>query len=392
MRLLSIFLLLPIFLWANVAVDFETFKNMALKESLFLKNRKLKTEISKKEKEIALRYKNPTFELETSRFDTELDSIKNGYRGTISQPVRLFGVSEELKSFSNAKISLSVAIYKKQKANFLKILEKAYTDYVYKKRLLGLIKEELEIAKKVVLIAKERYKNGTGTKAKFLQASLERAEIENAILSYENELFMTYQNLLSIAGIKKKVALKDAFLYDFSSIKLKNLKSPEVKIASKKREFYLKEAKISKRLIKEIDIFAEYEKEPEQKIARFGVALELPLFNLKKEEEQIARIKALQSLFEGDYIKNFQSIKIDSLRESLKNLKNIYHQQKKLLKKEMELLELFKEGYAISKGSLLDLLDAKNRLLKTKRKILSVMKKCNDYIIELNYLQGFYNE
>ncbi len=390
MRLLLIFLI-PIFIWAESAIDFNTFKQIVLKESFVLKESQLNMKIYKKEKDIFLRYKNPILEIEKSRYDSEIN-IKNGYRGAINQPVRLFGVKEDMEVYSNSKIYLSEAVYKKKRALFLKELEKAYINYVYKKRLYELIKEELEIAKKVVSVTKERHTNGTVTKARYLQASLEAAQIENSVFLYENELFLAYQKLLQIAGIKKKFILKDFFLYDFDSSKTKNLQSPDIKIALLKKRFYLAEAKMKSRLLKEIELFAEYEKESEQKIARFGISFELPLFNIRKEEEQISRIKSLQSSFEMEYVKNSQTTQINALKETLANLKKLFSRQKELLKKESQLLELFKEGYAVSKGSLIELLDAKNRLLRTKKEMLSLLKKCNDYTIELNYLQGYYNE
>ncbi|WP_200764016.1 TolC family protein [Nitrosophilus alvini] len=398
MKLILLCLLSIAFLWGaqkplEEAKDFETLKNIALKSSFHIKSLELYKSVAKKKSEILLRYKNPTFEMEASRFESETLKAENGWRAAISQPVRMFGLKEDLKALARSERSLADAGYKRSKANFIFSLEKAYTEYVYKHHMVSLLKQELEITKRLEQIAKQRFENGTGTKAKFLQASLEVANVKNTIISRENELSLAYYKLFSLSGIEEKFTLKTEFIYKFDDIpESKTVNSPDIEILRKKRDQYIKEAKLQSRLIKEIDLFAEYENEPDQSIMRAGVAIELPLFNRNKEEAQLARIKALQASFEENYLETGQSKRIESLYASLRNLKKMYEMQKELLKQETELLKLFEEGYRISKGSLLDLLDAKNRLLDTKRKLLTLQKQANSHIIELNYLQGRYYE
>ena len=63
-----------------------------------------------------------------------------------------------------------------------------------------------------------------------------------------------------------------------------------------------------------------------------------------------------------------------------------------LEKDQNELLLLFEEGYRISKGSLLDLLLTKRKLVSTRKTLIETVKLLNEQKIQLNYLQGKYND
>jgi len=76
----------------------------------------------------------------------------------------------------------------------------------------------------------------------------------------------------------------------------------------------------------------------------------------------------------------------------MKNLSKEYSLLKDLAKEQSEILNLLEEGYRISKGSLLELMIARKRVIDTNKKILNIDRVYNFKKIDLNYLQGAYND
>ncbi|WP_456381050.1 hypothetical protein [Hydrogenimonas sp.] len=90
MKSITTFLLLaisPLF-----AVDYRTFEADALQKAPALQSAKLESDAARLEGAMALRYDNPSLEMEASRFDAD-----NGWRATVSQSLRVFGLGDDLR-------------------------------------------------------------------------------------------------------------------------------------------------------------------------------------------------------------------------------------------------------------------------------------------------------
>ncbi len=374
-------------------IDFETFENRALQISPDIESAKLQKDIALLEKEIALRYENPSVEAEIGSFDADPDGRHYGWRLGVSQPFRVTGVQKDLKRYGETLTDLAEAEYKKGRAAFKAALRRQYTEYVaavYYKRLQ---KEEIELAKRLESIADERLRGGGGTKAALMQASLERISAQNGLIEYERQVLQRYFELLNLAGTAEKPDLEARFLYPMDNGGAKSAPaSPDIAVAEKEAELLLAEAAAKSRVVKGYRLMGELEREPDQSIVRIGAAMDIPLFNRTNQEYRIAKIRAKQSALKKERLAKSQEIRLLSLQNQLKMLKKRYEALQSRLEKERQLLLLFEEGYRMAQSSLLDLIRTKNSLIETRRQLLKTIYLGNIYRIEIDYLKGKYDE
>jgi hypothetical protein len=103
-------------------------------------------------------------------------------------------------------------------------------------------------------------------------------------------------------------------------------------------------------------------------------------------------IKMRQAELDRQQLHASETMRRVSLQSAIRDLSVQYRSLEALRKEQQELLGLFEEGYRISKGSLLDLMLTKRRLIETGKALLQTKKLANDQRIELNYLQGKYHD
>jgi hypothetical protein len=217
--------------------------------------------------------------------------------------------------------------------------------------------------------------------------------VRTNILSAKRTAKSTYYQMLGLSGLNREVTLQKKFIYPLSStITGSGGNSPLSNILSAQKENFASEVEINDRSFKSYSLLGELEKEPDQSIARIGISLPIPLFNQNREEKALATIKMRQAELDQEYLQANETMQREALTYSIRELTTQYQSLKVLEKEQKELMELFEEGYRISKGSLLDLMLTKQKLVNTWKSLLSTHKMVNDQRIELNYLQGKYNE
>ena len=69
-----------------------------------------------------------------------------------------------------------------------------------------------------------------------------------------------------------------------------------------------------------------------------------------------------------------------------------YQALKKLKAEQTALNQLLLEGYEIAQGSIFEMMNAKNRLIQTRKSLLQTQKMINTQKIELRFIQGQYND
>jgi len=384
----AILLLIFIVNFYMYAMDFDEFKQRAVKNSDSLKSKKLSILLAKKRADFSQSLQNPTFEVDRSKFDDE-----RGWRISLSQPIRFLGVGSDLELLNNAKVDEAEANFITLRALFNKNLEILYSEYVYEKSLDKLVKEELKLSSRLENITKERLKNGVTTKAKLMMATLEKENIQNKLLIQQNSSLEKFLNLLAFSNLEDVKKLDAKFIYDFSTshIEQNSLNPLLLKMQKQKQRSELK-AKSLNHTIKSFEIFGEYEDEPDGDIARVGVAFSLPLFKQNSKEAEFAKIEATQIALMKKAKEIEQKVKVRYLKNSISILKQQFLSLKEQLKKQQQLLELFEEGYKISKGTLLELIEVKNRLIDQKAKLFYTQKEANIKQIELNFIKGRYND
>lgn len=374
-----------------VAESFDNFLQRAIENSPYLKSSALGVEQAKEEGSIITRYKNPSLELEYSRFEPDFGDSDNGFRANLTQPIRLLGVGEDRERFSHATIESANALLIQKRATFIRDISLSYTLYSEQKMLLSLGNEELKIAEKIYGISKARYEVGTISRGVMLQSKVafEMIKIRNESLSLV--AMQKYYDLLKQAGVNQEIQLDTEYKF-VNKASVDNSQNPKVLSLYREQKKALSQEAIYSNKIEWINLYAEYENEPEQDIARVGISLPLTLFNTKSQEKQIARLKAkeVDLLIQNENTQlNIQSNRLQKQDQTLLRLKN---QNTEILVTELELLEMFKDGYKISNINLLELQDIKNRVIETKVRLIQIKTALNKNAIISNYMQGSYNE
>lgn len=367
-----------------MAESFEHFMAQAIEKSPYLNASALMIDQAKLEGKKAIRYENPSLEVEGSKFQSE-----NGYRLGINQPVRLWGVGEDKEQISRSMVASAKANVTLERSRFIKEICVLYVDYAQNQKRLSLAQEELKIAQSINTVSKERYTNGTLSKALMLQADVAYADASSNLLEHQKEAMKSYDVLREYAGIIEEIPIDSEHL--FTRMQDEKL-SPELTLLSAENTLKASQAKLETRVIESIGVFGEYEKEPDQNIYRAGFSIPLAIFNTKHEEKVLQVIQTRQNaLFLKAHNDRLGLHKKRLLRE-IASLESLLQQRQENLKNAQELLAMYRDAYAIANVNLLELYEIKNRRITTQEEIISLQSQINRSTIEYNYLQGSYNE
>lgn len=371
-------------------VDYMEFEVKAIQNSPEIASAKLQSDAAEIRGEIALRYMNPEIEAEISSFSPDSGNGEEGWRLGVSQPFRVLGLQDDLKSYADSLNLLAKAEYEKSLEGFRAALRRRYTDYVMAVQTKRLLKEEITLSKRLESIAKERFTSGGGTKAALLQASLELIGARNRLIEAEREITSRYYALLSFAGLDRTPRLDAEFIYGVREPEKVDggINSPDLALAESRQRLLSAEAETKSRRLKSYTLFTEIENEPDQSIGRVGIALDIPLFNRSNQEYRLAEIRAKQAALFVKRVETSQRFRLESLLRELDILEKKYAALKEQRSRERELLTLFEEGYRMAQSSLLDLIRTKNALIETNRSILQTRYLVNLYKIEIEYLKG----
>lgn len=373
------------------AESFDSFLQKAIKSSPYLKASTLYVEQAKEEGSAITRYENPSLALEYSRFEPNIEDSDNGFRVKYAQPIRLWGVGDDKERLSKATIQSADALYAQKRAIFIRDISLFYALYSQQKMFMDLGDEELEIAKKIYEISQARYEAGTISHGVMLQSQVayEMIRIRNENLSLI--AMQSYYDLLEQAGISEEIELDTH--YEFVLYRsADSSQNPDVLSLYSEQKKALSQASVDSHAIEWMNLYAEYENEPDQDITRVGVNLPLAFFNTKSQEKQIARLEA----HKADLLIQNQNAQLtlegNKLRKQRQKLIRLKEQNNKVLATEIELLKMFEEGYKISNINLLELQDIKNKVIETKERLIQITTALNQNAITTNYMQGSYNE
>ena len=373
------------------AESFDEFLQKAIKNSPYMESSALAVKQTKEQGNILTRYENPTLALEYSSFEPDIGSNDNGYRIGYSQPIRLWGVSEDKKNLTDANNKNADINYAQKRAIFIRDISLAYTSYSEANKLLNLSDESLSIAKKIYEISIARLESGTISQGIKLQAQVDYEMSENSKSTLSLAAMDSYYSLLKIAGISKEIELENDYEFKINS-NIENIENPTIKVLRSQQYQALSEAQLNSNTVESIDLFAEIENEPEQDVLRVGVNLPLAIFNNKSQEKTIAMLQAsrVELLMKNENARlNMDFIRLKKERKALVEL-NVNNE--KILKTQLKLLKMYEDGYKISNINLLQLQDIKNKVIQTKRALIQIYTALNQNAIYTNFYQGTYNE
>jgi len=371
--------------------NFEQFLDNAIKNSPYLQASNLNLEQAKESGDALSRYANPTLELELSNFTPYVGDSNIGYRASYSQPLRLWGVGNDKEVLSLAMTQTASSSYKHKRANFIKNISLLFTDYANNKQLLTLGYEELSIAEGIYNISKQRNEAGTISRGVTLQAQVDYEMVKIRIQTLELRAVNSYYTLLKSAGISDEIDLD--FKYTFSLLKDTDTQNnPDLNFIQSKQKKALAQAQVNSNSIEWVSVVAEYEAEQNQDILRVGAFMPLAFFNSKSQEKRISQLEASKAELLANNKKLQLSIEISKLKKQRELLASIRFQNKKTLKTQTKLLNMFEDGYKIASINLLQLQTIKNNLIQTKENIIKLNTALNQNAINTNYLTGVYND
>jgi outer membrane protein TolC len=390
-KIITIFLGFSLFAFG---MSYEKFKKHTLKHSKILQSQTLTLQTTEQENNILLRASNPILTLEAASFDEDLvNNRHSGYTVSASQTIRTGNYMDGIKDKTQASTLLRKAFITQGKAGYIKTLERLYTEYVYQNKLLSLLQQEYTLSGKVTNMVKERFKNGSDNKVSYLQAKTETLALKTQMYSTRQQINSLYYQLLATAGLRKKVSLEKRFIYSVSS-KTKNSSrlSPQQQILQAKEKLYQSDLSINKSSFQSYEVYTGFEKEPYQSIVRVGVNIPLSIHNDRSEERMLAKLQGEQAKLDQEQLSlNIYSQK-QMFKAAIRELSAQYYALRSLQKEQQELTSLLQEGYKIAKGSLFQLMTAKNKLIQTRKSLLQTQKMINDQKIALRFLQGDYND
>ena len=383
--------IIPLLIVGLQADNFDVFLEKALKNSPYLQANALTLERADQEAALLRRYKNPTLSLEASEFSPDTSKSEGGYRAALSQPLRLWGVGDDRESLARATKQESSEFFKLKRAGFIQKLSLLYIDYMQAVALEDLSREEIAIAKEIESIAKERFEAGSSAKVKYLLAKLDTKRAANLYAQQALASVSSYYKLLAFSGLREEVRLESR--YGFELIKTDAFyNSAELSYFTAKEQKALADAKLQENKVEWVDLYMEYEKEPDQKIARFGLDIPLAIFNTKKEEKRVAVIEAKQNNLLLENQKRLLAITLKRTEKELQKLQELKSQTMELYRAQKEMLAMYEDGYKIANIKLIELQNLKSQMIETKEKAILLQAQINTNIVNYNYNAGAYNE
>ncbi|MDF1876305.1 TolC family protein [Sulfurimonas sp. SAG-AH-194-L11] len=383
--------LVPLLIGTLQAQNFEAFLAESVQKSPLLKTNVLSLEQAQEKATLTTRYKNPTLSLQVSNFSLDTGNSEVGYSAGISQPIRLWGVSGAREDLAKAQTSQVKAGVKLSRANFVKKLSSLYAKY---KRAVGaesLAKEELAIAQNIAKISQSRFENGTISRVKYIQASLDAKRVQNFLAQTQVVKTSAYYRMMGYRGLSQEVEVDTE--YDFSLSKLSEaISNAQIELSRARTKSAQANAELNANKLEWVSLYGQFEQEPDQSIARVGVNLPLVVFNTKSQEKQIAKLSADKEKLVTQNLTQQLTFKLRELQNSIQTLEVVEKTLKELLLSQKELLAMYEEGYKIANINLIELQNIKNQLINTKENLLNITLSKELNIIQHNYLTGSYNE
>ena len=374
-------------------MSYEKFKQYTLTHAKTLQKQTLALETTQEKNAILLRSKNPSLNLEASRFNPDLTDSTFGYAVMATQSIRTGNFYDGLEDKANASTLLQQAYVTQGKAGYLKTLENLYTEYVYQSKLLALLEDEYRLSNKVTKIVEERYTNGSENKVAYLQAKTNTLALKTQMYTTKQAMNTRYYQLLAIAGMKKKVALSKTFIYPVSEQTNTGTKTnPQQQILNAKAKLLESQIRMNESSIENFEVYGGIEDEPGQSILRMGVNVALPIFNNKSEEKRLAKLQQQQLTLDNEQLDIDIYAQTMMLKSSINELSQQYYTLKTLKTEQKILNTLLQEGYKIAQGSIFVMMSAQNKLIQTQKSLLQTQKMINTQKIELRFIQGQYND
>jgi len=372
------------------AQEYGVFEKEALANSPKMRATLLQKNLAQTRGALALRYDNPSLQGEVSDFNADEGGHETGWRISVGQPLRMPGVTGALRDYADALAFAADARIADSKALYALALRRAYLRWLRDVRMAALARQGTLLAERLAAIAKERFEEGGGTKARAMQARLEARKAADAARLASLKARRSLTELAALAGRTVLPDLTPAPLYDLGRTPHIAQDAANTALDLAKAEAKLRAAEADRYDFALTDwrLGAEYEKEPDQSITRLGVEVALPLFAANREEKSLARLEAAKKELEAQSLENARRVHLNNLAELVGKLQAYRTSLKHRITEQKELQALFEEGYRLAKSSLLELIAAQKSLIQSQKEQEEARYLESLYRLEIDYLQG----
>jgi len=396
MKVYKNILILLICIFFNFKIGYASYLNPnlkklvldAIKNSNYIQSLKLSLEAYKLNEDILKKTKGPNLDLSSSfipfQFQHTFKPIsENNFFMSFSLGLNLNYILYDPKynlNIKNAQIDYNrqKLSYFKEKLNIEYAFIKLYLNFLKTKDLLKLEKENLDLSKKIYLLALEKYKAGIVSQENIINYLIFLKEKEKALRNLEAKLLNLKEKLSYYLKEKNIPTISLNKLPEKVNIKPTNLEELDIKhlISMKKISIKRLKEKLIVRFSSSFNFGSSFDLEnldwDTSNIftgLTFGISLSLPIFDNHKTQYEILKIKKEILSLE----KKLEDIK-SNFCLNLKEKWNIYKRNKQNFEVQKKITKLYKETFSINKdkfqqgqASLENVLEAQKNLLASKK-------------------------
>ena len=339
------------------------------------------------EGEIERRYENPNLELEVADFSNHFITQKNefGAKIGVSQTIPLPHIQNDKKHLIEKKLDVAQKEYDLARVNFIYRFNLKYLAYKKAQHFLDLQHQTLVISKEILEVVEKRFQEGAIAKSEYLEAKLDLEQMQSRLKEIAFKATEAKSTLVSFAQIENSAFIDSEHLFFLQDNYGLN---PIIKLNESRNQLSQAKIELLQHSVDSIELFSEFEREPEQNIFRIGVSMALPTFNLNSEEKQLEKINiSNQKLLSANQEKR-RIVQIKQLQNEQSKLESLKENYKKILLSQKQLFNMYKLSYTIAKVNLLKLQQVKQQRITTQEKLLETNFAIEQNIIKINYLQG----
>ena len=368
-----------------IALSFSELKTNSFKNSLELQLLQTKAKELEYEKRMGIRVENPSIEIEFSSYE---DDNFIGKKVGVSQPIKLPSTISNQKNIYELKLKSLKEDISLKKASLLYRLSRAYLSYIKSYKLFKLKKEKLNLTKKFFQKNSQRYKLGYISKEEYLLSSVELEEAKSELEDIAIQLSEAKSLLCEIAMIEQNTKIDMTKRFYISHVE----KNPLISKLSLARSLSKSRFELSSKLFNEVELFAEVEREKDQKITRVGVALPLPIWHQKDIESEISKLELQKTKIKNSYAIKILNKRLEWLKQKIERVELLKDKKSSLLQKQKRLLKIYNQSFKTQKDSFFKIYNLKKEFFKTKEEIYQIDYLQQMVVVEINHLKGVYHD
>lgn len=156
-------------------------------------------------------YEDPVFALEAKNYPVDTwSSHREGMTGrevSISQKIPFPGKLSSLRRAATFEYDSKKEMFNQKRLDLIKNVKRAYYELFLAYKKQGILKEQRNVIRQVIVVARNKYTLGKAPQAELLSLQMEEAELINQLLGAEKEIESKKSNLNYLLGREEKGVL-----------------------------------------------------------------------------------------------------------------------------------------------------------------------------------------